>query len=592
MGRIAYRLNELEREVERAAADGDAGRAAAGWRAVLDFYQDESSYRDDPEPDGKDAEYERLWDAARRAMAVLGGQAEPTLETLADYDHRRYGPLLGVSDEGSATAAVRHGALASPKCAALGRRVPLAVGVAHDAERLGAVGEVAVGPDEYAAIRLACRGRLLTTTNVGTRVNVRHFLAPPEVRVRPGPTQQAVTAAVEHLKDRFAPFVRTPSGRARSLTVLVRFAPKAPARQRREVLRRLREAVAAGDFCNPKRHRLGLIAELTRTGAGRLTEARTGIDLAADCGVAEVALDGASRAAVSRAGLLNSFEPDELAEVLGYAAGRKVRVGPPLRVDPQTTARHVWTGLSVARNMGFELGKYGLVPLTFEEQKEVIARVQYWFPHWCAAPVCYVDHPIVTARDVYHGRRLADGVRRWLDMVAGLGVRVVLIDTAEKAEGRRLLKDAPDDARGFLSAKQIADLTAHAEAKGVKVLWAGGITLPQAYEFGRMGVFGVYVTSAAAGPGPVGKKYRRDPFLAGSREPKAEAVARVKLLLEAGFHVGRLDAAGDTKRAADLDTAAYTVLTAGEPATTLHGLSGPRVAGTPRGQAVLSGSSE
>jgi hypothetical protein len=571
MGRIAYRLNELEREVERAAADGDAGRAAAGWRAVLDLYHEESTYRDDPEPDGRDAEYERLWDAARRAMAVLGGQAEPTLETLADYDHRRFGPLLGVSDEGSATAAIRHGALASPKCAALGRRVPLTVGVAHDAERLGAVGEVAVGPDEYAAIRLACRGRLLTTTNVGTRVNLRHFLAPPEVRVRPGPTEPAVAAAVEHLKERFAPFVRTPSGRPRPLTVLVRFAPKAPARQRRDVLRRLQEAVAAGDFCKPKFHRLGLLVELTRTGAGRLTEARSGIDLAADCGVAEVALDGSGRAAVARAGLLNTFEPDELAEVLGYAAGRKVRVGPPLRVDPQTTARHVWTGLSVARNMGFELGKYGLVPLTFEEQKEVIARVQYWFPHWCAAPVYYLDHPLVTATDVYHGDRLDKGIRRWLDMVAKLKVRVVLIDTAEKAEGRRLLKDAWDDARGFLTAGQVIALTAHAERIGVKVLWAGGITLPQAYEFGLMRVFGVYVTSAAAGPGPVGTKYRRDPYLAGSREPQAEAVARVKLLLEAGFHVMRLAEAGAVVRMHHLNEAARAALAAGgEPATALH----------------------
>src|SRR5262245_66393271 len=105
--------------------------------------------------------------------------------------------MLGVSDEGSATAAIRHGALASPKCAALKQCTPLTVGVAHDAERLGAVGEVVVGPDEFAAIRLACRGRLLTTTNVGTRANVRNFLAPPEVRIRPGPTAQAVEAAAD-----------------------------------------------------------------------------------------------------------------------------------------------------------------------------------------------------------------------------------------------------------------------------------------------------------------------------------------------------------------------------------------------------------
>ena len=73
----------------------------------------------------------------------------------------------------------------------------------------------------------------------------------------------------------------------------------------------------------------------------------------------------------------------------------------------------------------------------------------------------------------------------------------------------------------------------------MKVLWAGGITLPQAYTFGRLGVFGVYVTSAAAAVEPVDRHYGRDPFLTASREPQPEAVARVKLLLEAGFLVGR-----------------------------------------------------
>jgi hypothetical protein len=116
---------------------------------------------------------------------------------------------------------------------------------------------------------------------------------------------------------------------------------------------------------------------------------------------------------------------------------------------------------------------------------------------------------------------------------------VVLIDTANKSEGRRLLQESPDDDRGFLTADAIAELTAFAKDKGIKVLWAGGITLPQAYTFGRLGVFGVYVTSAAAALVPVGKKYRRDPYLAGSREPQAGAVARVKLLLEAGFLAGR-----------------------------------------------------
>ena len=269
--------------------------------------------------------------------------------------------------------------------------------------------------------------------------------------------------------------------------------------------------------------------------------------------------------------MCDRFEPDELAELLRYAAGKKVRLRRREIVDPQTTARHVWTGLSVARNMGLELGKYGLAPLTFEEQAEVVARIQYWFPFWCAAPVFYVDNPLVTRTDVFHGPRLAAGIRLWLDMVARHKVRVVLIDTVNKSEGRRLLKDTDEDARGYLTRGEILKLTAYARDRGVKVLWAGGITLPQAYTFGKLGVFGVYVTSDAATLQPLGRKARRDPFLVGLREPDQHKVARVKLALEAGFLVGR----GATDLAADVE-ALLAAVTAGDSAkadalqTSLH----------------------
>jgi hypothetical protein len=63
--------------------------------------------------------------------------------------------------------------------------------------------------------------------------------------------------------------------------------------------------------------------------------------------------------------------------------------------------------------------------------------------------------------------------------------------------------------------------------------------LPQAYTLGRLGVFGLYVTSAAASLMPLDAKTRRDPGMLGIREPQAPAVARVKLLIEAGFLVNR-----------------------------------------------------
>jgi len=48
-------------------------------------------------------------------------------------------------------------------------------------------------------------------------------------------------------------------------------------------------------------------------------------------------------------------------------------------------------------------------------------------------------------------------------------------------------------------------------------------------------VFGVYVTTAAATTVRVRGRYRRDPSLAGVKEPTFEGVYRTKLLLEAGF---------------------------------------------------------
>jgi hypothetical protein len=531
------RLALLERAIERATSSHDARAAAAAWRAVLDEFDVVSRARPDPEPASGESDYRRLWDLAARAMANLGGEGEPPLLTVADYDSDRFGPLLGVSDEGSATAAIRRGALAAPKSAALPERTSFTLGIAHDAERLGAVGEVAVGPDEFAAIRLACRGRVLTTTNTGSRVNVRLFLDPPVVEIRAA-TAAAIDTARERLQKAFARFMQTPGGRARALTAVVRFDAAVPTRQARTVLAQLRRLIDSGTICNPKRHCVALLVDPGR-GADRVERTRAGIELGAGVGMEEVAVEG----------LCERFEPDELAELLRYAAAKKVRLRRREIIDPQTTARHVWTGLSVARNMGLELGKYGLAPLTFEEQAEVVARIQYWFPFWCAAPVYYVDNPLVTRADVFHGPRLAAGIRLWLDMVARHKVRVVLIDTVNKSEGRRLLKDTDQDARGYLTRGEILKLTAYARDRGVKVLWAGGITLPQAYTFGKLGVFGVYVTSDAATLQPLGRKARRDPFLVGLREPDQHKVARVKLALEAGFLVGR----GAADLAADVE---------------------------------------
>src|SRR5262249_32689489 len=130
---------------------------------------------------------------------------------------------LGVSDEGSAAGAIRDAALESPKVQALPKgesATPLVVGVAVDAERLGGIGEITVGPEEYADIWLACIDRILMTTNVGTRVNLRAYRRPPRVkRTRPG--KRDLERAKQEIAAAFRPFVETPDGRPRPLTVLV-----------------------------------------------------------------------------------------------------------------------------------------------------------------------------------------------------------------------------------------------------------------------------------------------------------------------------------------------------------------------------------
>ena len=86
---------------------------------------------------------------ARRAFLHLGGDPARASASLKDYNHERYGPFLGVSDEGSAAGQIRDAGCESPKMRALSRSsrsTPLVVGVAVDAERLGGGGRL---PREY-----------------------------------------------------------------------------------------------------------------------------------------------------------------------------------------------------------------------------------------------------------------------------------------------------------------------------------------------------------------------------------------------------------------------------------------------------------
>ena len=487
--------------------------------------------------------YQRLRELAAMALDELGGQGEPNCISLKQYDHVRYGPFLGVSDEGSAAPAIRKAALASPKMSVIGSADPIVVGVAHDAERLAAVGEVAVGPFEYREIRLECLGRILTSTNVGTRLNLRYYKKRPVIEIGDGPLNLLVTKAVAQAKDILEPFWHTPDNVPRPMTVFVHFMTRMGLQRRLAILNMLADAFRKGEFCDPECHRLGLFVSVRRGYRG-LRSAKNAIDLAKEANLAEVAIGGIflkeAEDKISMPGLLNYFSPEQTAELLQYAAAKGIPISPRNRVDPDTVARNVWSGLLVARNMGFELGKYGLFPLTFAELDEVIGMVQGWFSSWTAAPALYIDFPAVDVTNVYTEQNIADGIKRWLELVSRHKIPMVLIDTADKDKGRRLFKSSPSDRVGILRINQVAEIDAFAVKLGVKVLWAGGITIPQSFEMGKLGVFGVYVTSAAAVAKPVTSRYRRDPMLASEKEPTFHGVYRTKLLLEAGFLVSHL----------------------------------------------------
>ena len=530
----------------RAALDGSrrADRSLCdAYRAVLRTYEDLVTHG----RPGAQVErlVEQLRPLAREAMLYLQGEADVWSTSLKDYDHERYGPYLGVSDEGSAAAVIRRAALDSPKARAVPRPTPMVIGVAHDAERLGAVGEVPVGPEEYADIRLECTGRILTSTNVGTRLNLRFYKRHPVVTVPKGAKATALETARAQLRMAFAPFRDTPDGKPRPLIVFVEFdrTSRRDFKTRVAMLKDLVEHVEKGDIADSTVHRLGFQMRIG-FGAKGGRAALLAVNLAGAAGIGEVAIHGVVRKEadelVSLPGLLNYLEAEHLQPVLDRAQAKGVRIRPKNTVDPDTVARNVWTSLLAARRMGLALGKYGTFPLTLEETDAVVRQVQGWFADWSAAPVFFVDQGILSAHAAYVKDTVVEGLKRWLRMVAGHGVSVVLIDTVDKAKGWRILADPAHPGKGLMSAAEIRAVDRFAAKLGVKVLWAGGITLAQTYAFGAMGVFGIYVTSAAASAAPVSAEYEADPQLAAMKEPTYESVARAKLLLEAGFLAERL----------------------------------------------------
>jgi hypothetical protein len=465
-----------------------------------------------------------------------------TNRSLRDYNADRYGPFLGVSDEGSAAGAIARAALTSPKARALPAPDPLALGVAHDAERLRSVGEVPVGPEEYAAIRAASGGAVLLTTNVGSHVNVWHYLQPPTLPAELAASTEAALWARQNgasLHDRDPqPWLR------------VRFSGG----DEQDACADLVRAVAAE----------APVAVAVDAEDG-FEAARAALDLAAAAGARAVVIDGRARPPSEGRpvlpGLLNYFAAADTRALLEAATAADLAIEPALKVDTDSVANQVWTGLYAARQMGADLGKYGLFPLTFQESAEVVAKIQRWTADWTAAPAFYLDVPWIDATRVYEPGDAAEAAERWMQLVAGCGARVVLIDTVDKARGRRLIKADAEDERGLLTWDELDGLQETAARVGIRVLWAGGIPLEHVREMGRRRVFGVYVTSALAKPKVLEGEERRDIGLITAKEPEYGLIALVQLLLDAGF-VGDKGLEGDASAAEQGDDAAAERLAA------------------------------
>jgi len=505
------------------------------FREAIELYSRYAASGEAPKENGPPEET-MLRDLARHSMRHFSGMADPPNRSLRAYDDARYGPFLGISDEGGVADHICQAAYLSPKARVLQSTDPLTLGVALDGERLTAVGETAIGPDEYAAIRLACMGRILNTTNIGSRLHVRYY-EPRPILDLPGASAPEIKAFLMQAKERIRPFLNTPDGVPRPLTLFARlFAIPQP--QQEAALRALAEGFSSEHVGDPDHHRLGLYARLPAGSPGVL-EAKRIIDLAGAAGLREVAVDGTMReeavAKISLPGLLSLFTAQETTELLAYAADAGILFSPRNRVDVQTVARNTWQGLACAHRMGFSLGKYGLFPLTLEQMASVMARIRCWFADWSAAPAFYVDLPTIGGTTVYTEDNIAQGLKDWLKSVAALRIPLVLIDTADKDKGRTLLKTDDNNPVGILSLEQVAEIEHVARTLGVKALWAGGMGAREALVMGQLGVFGIYVTTAVSARVAVAGSYIHDEMLASEKAPTISGILHIKLLLEAGF---------------------------------------------------------
>ena len=459
--------------------------------------------------------------------------------SLATYDSESFGPLFAVSDEGSAGETIVNAAYASAKAKALWPINPVSLGVALDGERMTSAGEVPIGPPEYEELSDAAAGRLLLTTNVGVRVNARLTQQLPEFAV----TEKSVNDKpwLDNVFAAFEPFLHTPDGQPRPLTVRLSVDPNAPIKSLKGVVTKLEAGRKEGKIGPAEIHQLSVLVAFE----DRITDNEIGaieriMKLTVDAGIRELAVDGDLREPARRRlgiqSLLNILDPEHLRRLLELSHQRGVRLTYRYHVDVETAARTIWTGLHTARTNGFSAGKYGLVPMTLEEQGAVIEMITGWTADWTAIPAFYVDTPLLTAEDVYDVTRCKDAAKLWLKTARGAGAKIVLFDSPDRVNPRRLIRQAnvANDI-GVLTLADIEEILAYAKELGISILWSGGITSRQAFELAKRKVFGIFSTSSTAAKIAVTAAFEDDPRLAAENEPTDFGVRRIHAIIQGGF---------------------------------------------------------
>jgi len=450
---------------------------------------------------------------------------------LDTYDSERFGPLFAVSDEGSAGETIVNAAYASAKAKALWPIDPVSLGIALDGERMTSAGEVPIGPPEYEDLSDAAAGRLLLTTNVGVRVNTRLTQQLPEFAV----TEKSANDKqwLDNVFAAFEPFVHTPDGQPRPLTVRLSVEPKAPIKSLKGVVTKLEAGRKEGKMGPAEIHQLSvLVAFEDRITDDEIDVIERIMKLAADAGIRELAIDADLREPARRRlgiqSLLNILDPEHLRRLLRLSRQLAVRLTYRYHLDIETAARTIWTGLHTARTNGFSAGKYGLMPMTLEEQGAVIEMITGWTADWTAIPAFYVDTPLLTAEDVYDDTRCKDAAKLWLKTARGAGAKIVLFDSPDRVNPRRLIRQ-PNVANdiGVLSLADIEEILGYAKELGISILWSGGITSRQAFELAKRKVFGIFSTSSTAAKIAVTAAFEDDPRLATENEPTDVGVRRI-----------------------------------------------------------------